>query len=71
MEPMAVRTDCRHYSTRTTGPGDVVQRCRVDMAEAMPFACPDNCIFFESRSITDTGWQRLDRPSDDDEPEAP
>ena len=24
----------------------------------------DDCLFFEPRSITDTGWQRLDRPDD-------
>ena len=61
---MAVREDCRHYSTRTTSGGEVVQRCRVDMAEPMPFACPDDCLFFESRSITDAGWQRFDKDDD-------
>lgn len=68
---MAVREDCRHYSTRTTGAGDVVQRCRVDMAEAAPFACPEHCLFFESRSITDAGWKRFDAPDtgEDDPPE--
>jgi hypothetical protein len=62
-----VRDDCRHYSTRTTPTGEVVQRCRVDMAEHAPFGCPEHCIFFEPRSITDAGWQRFDRP--DDRPE--
>lgn len=38
--------------------GDLVQRCRVDAAEQAPFACPDGCIFFEPRSITDAGWSR-------------
>lgn len=68
---MAVREDCRHYSTRTTGAGDVVQRCRVDMAEATPFACPEHCLFFESRSITDAGWKRFGAPDtgEDDRPE--
>ena len=61
---MAVREDCRHYSTRTTGAGDVVQRCRVNTAEVTPFACPAGCHFFESRSITDAGWQRFDKPDD-------
>ena len=61
---MTVRDDCRHYSTRTTGGGEVVQRCRVDMAETMPFACPDGCLFFEPRKITDAGWHRLDRPDE-------
>jgi hypothetical protein len=65
---MTVRDDCRHYSTRTTAGGEVVQRCRVDMAEAAPFACPDHCLFFEPRSITDAGWQRLERPDAEDEP---
>jgi hypothetical protein len=43
---------------------DVVQRCRVDAAEVAPFACPEGCLFFESRSITDAGWQRFE--TDDD-----
>ena len=57
---MAVRKDCRHYSTRSMPSGDVVQRCRVDAAEVAPFACPDDCLFFEARSITDAGWQRFE-----------
>jgi hypothetical protein len=32
------------------------------MAEEMPFGCPEHCLFFEPRSITDAGWQRLDDP---------
>lgn len=62
---MAVCEDCRHYSTRTTPTGEVVQRCRVGAADTMPFACPDHCLFMESRSITDAGWQRFDRPGED------
>ena len=62
---MAVRVDCRHYSTRSMPSGDVVQRCRVDAADDMPFACPEGCLFFESRSITDAGWQRFERPDED------
>jgi hypothetical protein len=42
----------------------VLQRCRLGAAEEMPFACPEHCLFFEPRSITDAGWQRLDRPDD-------
>lgn len=59
---VAVKEDCRHYSSRTVGHGEVVQRCRVDAAQTMPFACPEDCLFFEPRSITDTGWSR--RPDD-------
>jgi len=62
---MAVREDCRHYSTRTTPTGEVVQRCRVGMASSTPFACPEDCLFVESRSITDAGWKRFDDDQDD------
>ena len=24
--------------------------------EDMPFACPEDCLFFEPRHVTDTGW---------------
>ena len=61
MGGMAVRDDCRHYSTRTAPTGDVVQRCRVDANEVAPFACPEDCLFFESRSIADAGWSRFER----------
>jgi hypothetical protein len=54
---MSVRDDCRHYSTRTTA-GGVVQRCRVGANGDAPFACPEWCVFFEPRSITDAGWRR-------------
>lgn len=55
---MAVRDDCRHYATRTTATGEVMQRCRLGANEDMPFACPTDCLFFEPRSITGSGWTR-------------
>jgi hypothetical protein len=57
---MAVRQDCRHYSTRTTAAGEVIQRCRVEANEDTPFACPEGCLFFEPRSIADAGWKRFE-----------
>jgi hypothetical protein len=57
---MSVRQDCRHYSTRTTVQGETVQRCRVSANDTTPFACPEHCLFFEERSITDAGWDRFD-----------
>jgi hypothetical protein len=56
---MEAREDCRHYSTRSTA-GGVVQRCRLGANEEMPFGCPEHCVFFEPRSITDAGWHRGD-----------
>ena len=52
---MAVQTECRHYSSRTT-PGGTVERCKLEMAQAVPFDCPDNCIFFVPRGVTKFGW---------------
>ena len=54
---MPVRLDCRHYSTRSMPGGDAVQRCRVQANEDAPFACPEHCLFFESRSVTAMGWE--------------
>jgi hypothetical protein len=64
---MAVRKDCRHYSTRSTPTGDLIQSCRVKAAELTPFACPDDCIFFEPRSLSDAGWERFERSDEGDE----
>ena len=58
---MAVRTDCRHYSSRST-PAGTVERCKLDMAQAVPFDCPDNCIFFEERAMTTRGWEQRGQP---------
>ncbi len=55
---MGVRVDCRHYSSRSLPTGDQVDRCRLDVAQTMPFACPADCLFFEPRPLSDTGWQR-------------
>jgi hypothetical protein len=54
---MGVREDCRHYSSRTLASGEVMQRCRLGANEETPFACPEGCLFFEPRSVSDTGWQ--------------
>lgn len=62
---MGVREDCRHYSRRSMPTGDMVQRCRVDMATAAPFTCPQPCLFFEARSISDAGWQRFEQGAHD------
>lgn len=40
--------------------GEVIERCRLDVAETMPFACPEGCLFFEERSISDAGWHQPD-----------
>ena len=62
---MGVRDDCRHYSSRSTPTGEILHRCRLGAAEEVPFACPDDCVFFEPRSISDTGWTQAAAPEDD------
>lgn len=61
---VTVRKDCRHYSTRSTATGEVMQRCRLGANEEFPFACPEGCLFFEPRAITDTGWSRFEQPDE-------
>ncbi len=53
---MAVRVDCRHYSTRSLATGEVVERCRLGANEQMPFSCPEGCVFFEPRAGMSAGW---------------
>lgn len=62
---MAVRKDCRHYVERSTSREEKLQRCRLDVSLLDPFACPEDCLFFESRTITDAGWTVERRPGDD------
>ena len=54
---MAVRADCRHYIMQTTNAGEKVERCRVEANEQLPFACPDGCVFYEPRKVSNAGWQ--------------
>ena len=65
MAAMAVRADCRHYSTRTIG-SEIVERCRLDANQAVPFACPEGCLFFEPRNVTSAGWQVEGRLPEED-----
>lgn len=53
---MGVRSDCRHYLTRSSPRGEVAERCRLGAAAEVPFACPDGCLFFEARALTGAGW---------------
>lgn len=52
---MGVREDCRHYLQRTTPTGEAVRRCRIAV-NAEPFACPEECLFFEARALSGAGW---------------
>jgi len=46
-----MRTDCRHYESRTYTSGEVVRKCRLDLAPEAPWRCPDDCPMYELRRI--------------------
>lgn len=50
-----MRTDCKHYESRTYPSGDVVRKCRIDLAPEAPWNCPAECPGYERRTI-DVGW---------------
>ncbi len=62
-----MRTDCRHCESRTYESGEVVRRCKLDLAPEAPFRCPEECSGFSPRRM-DAGWHygslRHDRPAD-------
>jgi hypothetical protein len=51
-----MRTDCKHYESRTYPSGDIVRKCRIDLAPEAPWKCPEDCPGYERRMI-DAGWQ--------------
>ncbi|HZJ26858.1 MAG TPA: hypothetical protein VFF40_07590 [Acidimicrobiia bacterium] len=67
---MPMRTQCRHYESRTYPSGEIVQKCRLDVAPEAPWRCPEDCSFFELRRF-DAGWNHgsLGKPARRPEPE--
>ena len=53
---MPMRTECKNYESRTYANGEVVRKCRVDLAPEAPWRCPAECAGFERRMF-DAGWQ--------------
>ncbi len=51
-----MRTDCRHYESRTYASGEAVRKCLLDLAPEAPWQCPADCPRYERRKI-DAGWQ--------------
>lgn len=63
---MAVLDDCRHYIMQTTNHEEKVEKCRMGANDPFPFACPENCLFYEPRQVSGAGWtvRNPDDPSD-------
>ncbi len=67
---MPMRTECKHYESRSYDNGEVVRKCRIDLAPEAPWRCPESCVGYERRMI-DAGWQvgSLEKGYDKPEPE--
>ena len=67
---MPMRTECKHYESRTYANGDAVRKCNLDLAPEAPWRCPDNCTRYERR-LADVAWVHsttLATPTPDDVP---
>jgi hypothetical protein len=65
-----MRTDCKHYESRTYASGETVRKCNLDLAPEAPWRCPDNCPAF-ARRLADVNWKHsaLVSPPTPPEPE--
>jgi hypothetical protein len=52
---MPMRSDCKNYESRTYANGEVVRKCRIDLAPEAPWRCPETCSGYERRMF-DAGW---------------
>ena len=52
---MPMRTECKHYESRTYANGDAVRKCNLDLAPEAPWRCPDTCDRYERR-LADVAW---------------
>lgn len=57
---MGMRTDCRHYSRRSSASGEVAESCELGVAPDAPLRCPEDCPHFEARRLSTLGFDRGD-----------
>jgi len=50
-----MRTECKHFESRTYANGDAVRKCDLDLAPNAPWRCPDACPAYERR-LADVAW---------------
>jgi hypothetical protein len=55
MGDMPMRTECKHFESRTYANGDTVRKCDLDLAPDAPWRCPERCPAFEPR-LADAAW---------------
>jgi len=52
---MPMRTECKHYESRSYANGDAVRKCNLDLAPEAPWRCPEPCTGYERR-LADVAW---------------
>ena len=52
---MPMRTECKHFESRSYPSGDTVRKCNLDLAPNAPWRCPDECPKYERR-LADAAW---------------
>jgi hypothetical protein len=52
---MPMRTECKHFESRSYPNGDTVRKCNLDLAPDAPWRCPESCPRFERR-LADQAW---------------
>jgi hypothetical protein len=50
-----MRTECKHFESRTYPTGDTVRKCNLDLAPEAPWRCPESCEKFAPR-LADVNW---------------
>ena len=50
-----MRSDCKHYQTRTYATADTMRKCALDLAPKAPWECPEDCPSYERR-LADVAW---------------
>lgn len=52
---MSMRYDCKNFESRSYASGEVVRRCKLDLAPNAPWECPEDCSAYVKRTA-DVGW---------------
>jgi hypothetical protein len=52
---MPMRTECKHFESRTYANGDTVRKCNLDISPDAPWRCPEHCPKYERR-LADAAW---------------
>ena len=50
-----MRSECKHFESRTYANGETVRKCDLDLAPEAPWRCPDECPKYERR-MADAAW---------------